>query len=113
MTDHEIRLAEALGQCSFLPGHPHKRFVRDMVAIARRSPDKELTPRQREYLDILAWRYRRQIPGSLVPGGKPADLLPKSSPAVERDPRLLIEPPQGSLFLINRLPPVFRREIDL
>lgn len=83
MTKHERRLALALGSCTFIPGHPHKRFCRNMAGIAVYSPDKEISLRQRHYMEIMAWRYRRQLPSDLVPPGKPLDLpipvpLPKT-----------------------------------
>lgn len=74
MTDFEMRLAKALGGCSFLPGSSHKRFCRNMADIARLSPDKEISLRQRHMMELMAWRYRRQLNGDLVPQSKPLDL---------------------------------------
>lgn len=114
MTEHEIRLARALGACGFPAGHPHKRFCRDMASLAAHSPDKDLSDRQRAYMDHMAWRYRRQMPLSLVPDGKPPDLPPatkKTKPS--KGGRIDPVPTQGQMLFISKLPPVFRREIDL
>ncbi len=81
VTEHEIALAKALGACSFLPGSSQKRFARDLAFVAEHSPDRELTDRQRHYLQLMAWRYRRQIPKRLVPESKPEDLPPKDRKA--------------------------------
>lgn len=54
---------DALGKCTFLPGHPHKRFAYNMHAI----PVEKLSEAQIRYVLILAYRYRRQMPEHLVP----------------------------------------------
>lgn len=59
----------ALARCTFVPGSPDKRFAHDMTVSLRFG--KELTPRQAEHVVRLAWRYRRQMPGHLVPTRKP------------------------------------------
>jgi hypothetical protein len=74
MTPHEIALANALGSCTYLPGTSHKRFARDMSFLAAHSPERELTLRQRHYMECMAWRYRRQMPTALVPETRPLDL---------------------------------------
>lgn len=100
MTDHQRAVALALGQCSFLPASAQKRFCRDLAYVAEHSPDKELSPRQAHYMQIMAWRYRRQMPAHLVPAEKPADLPPpepkpsrraaKKAEAKEREPELAL-----------------------
>ena len=90
MTEHEIKLATALARCSFCPGHPHKRFAKDMARLAVNSPGKVLSEKQRDYMNALVWKYRRQMPKSLVPGNG-----------------------QTEFRFMPRLPPVFRREIDI
>ena len=57
------RMRRALGRCTFLPGHAHKRFAREI----NYPPVETLTERQRRHLIRLAWRYRRQMPRDLVP----------------------------------------------
>lgn len=74
MTEFEIELATALARCTFLPGSSHKRFCRNMADVARLSPEKEISLRQRHYMELMAWRYRRQIASHLVPHAKPLDL---------------------------------------
>ena len=74
MTEYEIRLATALANCSFLPGSSQNRFCRNMGDIARLSPDKELSLRQRHNMELMAWRYRRQLKAEFVPHAKPLDL---------------------------------------
>lgn len=80
MTPDEIALATALGACSFLPGTAAKRFCRQMAETARLSPGHEISDRQRHYMQMMAWRYRRQLPAHFVPAEKPADLPPKERP---------------------------------
>jgi hypothetical protein len=82
MTPFEIRLATALANCSFLPGSSQKRFCRNMGDIAKLSPGKELSLRQRHYMELMAWRYRRQLPDDCVPLSKPLNL-----PAVVKPPK--------------------------
>jgi hypothetical protein len=81
LTPHEIALIGALASCSMLPGTSHKRFVRDLAFVAGHSPEKEISLRQRHYLELLAWKYRRQISRSLVPDSKPLNLPAKRNRA--------------------------------
>jgi hypothetical protein len=74
MTPYEIELAKALWCCSFLPGSSHKRFCRNMAETATHKPDHELSLRQLHYMELMAWRYRRQLPREFVPHQKPLDL---------------------------------------
>lgn len=74
VTEFEIRLANALSTCSFLPGSSYKRFCRNMADIARLSPEKEISLRQRHFMELMAWRYRRQLSNDLVPLSKPLNL---------------------------------------
>lgn len=65
MTDSDLgRMKAALATCRFLPGHPDKRFARDMANV----PVERVTERQRRHIIRLAWRYRRSMPADLVPG---------------------------------------------
>ena len=80
MTPHEIELAAALGECA---GGYGARFCRDIAFAARSAPEREITERQRYYMEILAWRYRRQLAEHLVPFQKPIDL-----PAKRRPPKM-------------------------
>jgi hypothetical protein len=77
MTYAEIELAKALGSCSYPPGTSQKRFARDILFLAENDPDKELSDRQRHYMQLMAWRYRRQMPSRLVPERQPDDLPPQ------------------------------------
>jgi len=81
MTPFEIHLATALANCSFLPGSSQKRFCRNMGDIARLSPEKELSLRQRHYMELMAWRYRRQLPNDCIPHA--------NLPAVVKPPKVL------------------------
>lgn len=91
MTDHQRAIALALGQCSFLPASAQKRFARDIAYVAEHSPDKELTPRQWHYLQVMAYRYRRQMPSNLVPAEKPADLPPPEPKPSRRQAKKVAE----------------------
>lgn len=96
MTPYEIELANALWSCTFRPGSSEKRFCRNMADLARVSPDRELSLRQRHYMEIMAWRYRRQMPAEYVPDKKPLDLPAKIRVKKERTIKSL-PPPQASL----------------
>jgi hypothetical protein len=74
MTQFEIELATALANCSFLLGSSQKRFCRNMGDLAKYSPEKELSLRQRHYMEIMAWRYRRQLSERFIPHSKPLNL---------------------------------------
>lgn len=80
MTPHEIELTRSLASCSMLPGTSHKRFVRNLAFVAEHEPAREISLRQRHYLELMAWRYRRQLPRHLVPDCKPLTLPPKRKP---------------------------------
>jgi hypothetical protein len=86
MTPHEIELATALDGCSLPPATLAKRFIRDQAFLARHSPEREITLRQRHYLELLAWRFRRQLPDDLVPEAKPLN-LPKARKPPKRPRR--------------------------
>lgn len=51
---------------TYSPGSTDKKLARDLGR--RLLSDKPFTPRQCQVAAYLAWRYRRQISGSLVPG---------------------------------------------
>ena len=74
MTEYEVALATILGHCSFRPGSSHKRFCRNMAFLAVHSPEREISLRQRHFMELMAWRYRRQLPTRFVPHNKPLDL---------------------------------------
>lgn len=74
MTPHEIDLACALGRVS---GWTGARFCDDIARMAASNPEQELTARQRYYMEIMAWRYRRQLAPHLVPESKPLNLPEK------------------------------------
>jgi hypothetical protein len=80
MTAHEIELAQALGK---IAGWTGARFCTDIAHAANTSPDAELTLRQRHYMEIMAWRYRRQLPKHLVPDSKPLNL-----PGKRKEPKM-------------------------
>jgi hypothetical protein len=84
LTDHERRLARALGGCG---GWTGARFCRDIAALARMSPEADLSLRQRHYMELLAWRYRAQLPRELVPERKPLDLPAQSLPPAKKRER--------------------------
>ena len=58
MTPEQQKQSNALIKCTFLRGSKDKRFAKDM----RYYLDKDLTPKQAEYLNSLIYKYRRQIP---------------------------------------------------
>lgn len=64
MTIEQMGRFRALARCTFLPGHPDKRFVH---AFAYATEETGLTPKQEDYLDRLSHRYRRQLGGCQRP----------------------------------------------
>lgn len=103
MTPYEVELATALGECSMLPGSAQKRFARDLAFRAKHQPEKPITLRQRHYMEILAWRYRRQLPAKYRPDRKPFNLPRPVRETKKRDRRKKAEiaevkSNQGDLF---------------
>ena len=66
MTPDEIRIGLALRCVTFVPGTSVKRFAQSMAWKAENRPESPLTEKQSRYLKQLAWRYRRQLPESIV-----------------------------------------------
>jgi hypothetical protein len=85
MTPHELDIIAALQRVTFPVGCPDKRFASDMGRIA--SPEREITIYQSNYLERLAWKYRRQMPAELVPSQKPVKLEKPPKPKTERRPK--------------------------
>lgn len=82
MTPFEIELAGALGRVS---GWVGARFLDSVSHMAKNAPEAELSLRQRHYMEIMAWRYRRQLADHLVPHQKPLP-MPRGAP-VPKEPR--------------------------
>lgn len=96
MTPHETELAKALAGCGWVG----KRFADNMERLTRLVPTYELTLRQRHYMEILAWRYRRQIAPHLVPEREPLP-MPKRPPKpkkVRSTKKVELADTQRSLF---------------
>jgi hypothetical protein len=55
-----------------------------MADLARMSPDWEISLRQRHHMEIMAWRYRRQMPAQYVPECRPLDLPAKVKQARQK-----------------------------
>ena len=66
MTDDQIKMALALGKCSFFPGSSQKRFARNMAHWAQLKPQAPITGAQDRYLRDLVQRFRRQLPDHIV-----------------------------------------------
>lgn len=58
MTTAEKKFADALSNCSFLPGSADKRFVKQLPNWH----DRGMTVKGRAHMLKLAVKYRRQIP---------------------------------------------------
>lgn len=69
VTDLERGRAAALAKCSFLPGHPAKRFALNIAAQV--NGDHGITDKQAAMLEAYCWRYRRQVEAWLVPASNP------------------------------------------
>jgi hypothetical protein len=83
VTEYERDLCIALGGCSLPLGTRMKRFVLDMAGAARNRPEIEVTARQRYYLELMAWRLRRQLPKRFIPDQAPPP-LPKVKKAARK-----------------------------
>lgn len=59
MTDEHYRLIQSLTRVTVLPGSWDKRFIGNMAA---KGPDSLLSVHQAEWVERLAWKYRRQLP---------------------------------------------------
>jgi hypothetical protein len=59
-------MALALNCCTFCPGINTKRFARNMAALAEHDPEREITPKQAEYLRRAVLRFARQIEADVV-----------------------------------------------
>lgn len=75
-------------------GYDH-RFIRALDWMRRHEPQQSLSPRQRYQLHLLAYRYRRQLAGSLDEA-----LIPTTAPAesdyVREKPDLQVDLLDGS-----------------
>jgi hypothetical protein len=94
MTKLERLKARALMRCRTLPDSWETQFIRSLGYIARVSPETVLTSKQRYTLDLMVWRFRRQLSGRVDLGFE----LPERPP-VEADYERPVRPaPQGSLL---------------
>lgn len=88
MTPFEIELAAALGRVS---GWTGARFLDSISNIAKHSPDQELSLRQRHYMEIMAWRYRRQLAERFIPVAKPLPMPRAVKPPKRTKPQKATE----------------------
>ena len=58
---------DALRNVTFPMGSRHKSFARSVAE----TPPEALSPKQRQHITRLTWRYRRQMPAHLVPPANP------------------------------------------
>jgi len=66
MTSNEIKVALALGVCSYQSGSFEKRFAHNIANMAREHPHTPMTERGRAWMWKQARRYRRQLPTDIV-----------------------------------------------
>jgi hypothetical protein len=62
MTPEQIEICLKFGNVRFLPGSFDKRFAYNVHAIASRTPDKQLSDSQNEWMFRLLYKYRKQLP---------------------------------------------------
>jgi hypothetical protein len=74
-TQLDVDRLQALAGVTMIPGIGSKRFVRDMQSVEVGAP---LSEKQQQFITSLAWRYRRQMPASLVPAANPENQLEKA-----------------------------------
>lgn len=94
MNRRERAKAQALQRIRLLPGLWDEKFARSMAYIARTAPDTVLTPAQRYQLDLVVWRYRRQLAGRDDLGFP----LPETEPQRDHYERPARVPRQRALF---------------
>lgn len=83
MTDVELSIvAKMQRSVTFLPGHAHKRFVRNLT------PDSKLSAKGRNYLAFIAHRYRRQWTASCEEFHWIVEHMAYGLPAIPPAPRL-------------------------
>lgn len=118
MNQTERTVALALAECRTIPNGWDIRYIQSMAWLAKHEPEATLSGRQRYNLQLMAYRYRRQLAGSLdeefIPVDPPresdyvrpappqlqTDLLDGSARAVEFDEPLELTVPrrQKGLF---------------
>ena len=86
MTELQIAMAIALGNCTMIPGSWAKRFARTLASTARANPSCELSERQEWWMSELAYKYRRQMPRHLVPAMRPSECRPVPPPGSHPPP---------------------------
>jgi hypothetical protein len=57
----QIRKLKALSQCSFQGTSAENHFVPAMLKQLEKEPEKELTEKQAQFIEILWFKYRRQL----------------------------------------------------
>lgn len=65
MTPREVEICKAFANVTFPPATSQKRFANNMAFAASR-PDPTITEKQAQYVTMIAWRYRRQMPADLA-----------------------------------------------
>ena len=78
MTKTERLKAHHLNLCRFLRDSWEERFCHNMAWCAEHAASKPLTPRQKYALDMVVYRFRRQLAGRL-PDELMLDTLPIKS----------------------------------
>lgn len=68
-TEFEGRRAHWLARASMLPGTNARKFARELRQQLETTG--QITEKQAHYLAQLAWKFRRQMPATLVPAVKP------------------------------------------
>ena len=71
MTEAEREEIKRLSRCVMLPGSRDKKFVR---SLCNRTESYEITDRQREMIETLKHKYRRQLADP-----RPARFVPAAS----------------------------------
>jgi hypothetical protein len=62
MTTEQIDICKWFNNIRFLPGGFDKRFATNLVNLAYKDPDKEITKKQNEWIYRILYKYRKQIP---------------------------------------------------
>lgn len=95
MNTNQRAIIRVLREVQTIPYGYDARFIRSLDWMRRHEPEKTLTPKQRYQLQLLAYRYRRQLAGSLDESLIPTE-APDMDDYVHEKPQLQVDLLDGS-----------------
>lgn len=101
MNTEQRTLIRAMQHIRTVPRSFDKKFIASMGWLVKHEPRKRLTPKQRYQLQLIAYRYRVQLAGSLDEAMIPTE-APRLEDYVQEKPEL-----QGDMLDGSAKPVVF------